>query len=76
MHFIQAYGIKRMEKLEEIYKDIAIKLCESQNIQPHFKTVGLGHTMPKGEEYELWQVWAKQVKFVVDEYIKITQGEK
>lgn len=56
--------------MKTVEEHIARKLCEYYEINPDQKSVGLGRAMPEGHEYYLWEVQAKVVKLVLDEFEK------
>ena len=43
-------------------KKVAIAICEADGVDPFKVAVGLGKTMPAGQQYQLWEAREKQAQ--------------
>ena len=51
-----------MTRIEELCRLI----CKSKGIDPDRRGYGLGHSMPKGSEYALWEAQVTTAEYILD----------
>ena len=51
-----------MELIEKICRII----CDDENVDPDFESTGLGHLIPEGKKYKLWEARTRVAEALIN----------